>query len=247
MSIKSHDELEKLRAVGGIVARALRTMAEQVRAGITTGELNAIGARVLAENGARSAPPLVYGYPAEVCISVNDEATHGIPGARVIQPGDLVKLDLVAEKDGFYADAAVSVNVPPVNSGGRDLVHCAERAFRRALGAARAGNRVYEIGRVVEREVRRCGFSVIRELCGHGVGRAIHEPPPVPNFPDRRARGRLTEGLVITIEPVIAAGSGRTRLESDGWTFRTEDGSLAAHYEHTVVVTRGAPLLLTAA
>ena len=247
VSIKSNAEYEKMRAIGGIVARTLRAMAECLRAGITTGEVNEIGARVLAANGARSAPPFVYGYPAEVCISVNDEAMHGIPGARVIRPGDLVKLDLVAEKDGFYADAALSVNVPQVSHCGRELAYCAERAFRQALTAARAGNRIYEIGRAVEREVRRSGFSVIRELCGHGVGRTIHEPPSVPNFADRGARQKLTEGLVITIEPVIAAGSGRTRLASDGWTFHTEDGSLAAHYEHTVVITRGAPVLLTAA
>jgi methionyl aminopeptidase len=247
VSIKSHAEFEKMRAIGSIVAQALRAMSERACPGITTGELNAIGARVLAENGARSAPPLVYGYPAEVCISINDEAMHGIPGDRVVRAGDLVKLDLVAEKDGFYADAAVSVNVPPVSPCGRDLARCAERAFRKALGAACAGNRVYEIGRAVEREVSRSGFQVIRQLCGHGVGRTIHEPPSVPNFSDHSARGRLTEGLVITIEPVIAAGSGRARLENDGWTFRTEDGSLAAHYEHTVVITRGQPVLLTAA
>jgi methionyl aminopeptidase len=121
VSIKSNAEFEKMRAIGSIVAQALRAMAERVRAGITTGELNEVGARVLAENGARSAPPFVYGYPAEVCISVNDEAMHGIPGARIIQPADLVKLDLVAEKDGFYADAALSVNVPPVAQGGCEL------------------------------------------------------------------------------------------------------------------------------
>ncbi|HUJ23759.1 MAG TPA: type I methionyl aminopeptidase [Bryobacteraceae bacterium] len=247
MSIKSNNELEKMRSIGGIVARALAAMAKRVLPGITTGELNEIGARVLAENGARSAPPMVYGYPADVCISVNDEAMHGIPGGRTVQPGDLVKLDLVAEKDGFFADAAVSVNAAPASAGGRSLAHCAERAFRRALGVARAGNRVYEIGREVEREVRRSGYSVIRELCGHGVGRTIHEQPSVPNFPDRAARARLTEGLVITIEPVIAAGNGRARLEKDGWTFRTEDGSLAAHYEHTVVITRAEPILLTVA
>lgn len=247
VSIKSNVEFEKLRSIGGIVARALRAMAERVRPGITTGEINEVGARVLADNGARSAPPLVYSYPADVCISVNDEVMHGIPGKRAIQPGDLVKLDLVAEKDGFFADAAISVNVPPVHSCGLDLVQCAERAFRQGLGAARAGNRVYEIGRAVEREVRRSGFNVVREVCGHGVGRTIHEQPTVPNFADRSARARLTEGLVITIEPVIAAGSGRTRLEEDGWTFRTTDGSLAAHFEHTVVITRGQPVLLTAA
>jgi len=247
VSIKSNVEFEKMRSIGGIVGRVLRAMAERVRPGITTGELNEIGARALAENGARSAPPLVYGYPADVCISVNDEVMHGIPGARAIQPGDLVKLDLVAEKDGFYADAAISVNVSPVTSCGRDLAQCAERAFRHGLGAARAGNRVYEIGRAVEREVRRSGFSVVRELGGHGVGRTIHEQPSVPNFADRSARARLAEGLVITIEPVIAAGNGRARLEDDGWTFRTTDGSLAAHFEHTIVITRGQPVLLTAA
>ena len=196
MSIKSNVEFEKMRSIGGIVARALRAMAERVRPGIATGELDEMGARILAENGARSAPPLVYGYPADVCISVNDEVMHGIPGARTIQPGDLVKLDLVAEKDGFYADAAISVNVPPVTSCGRDLAQCAERAFHQGLGAARAGNRVYEIGRAVEREVRRSGFSVVRELCGHGVGRTIHEQPTVPNFADRGARARLTLSLI---------------------------------------------------
>lgn len=247
VSIKSDAELEKMRVIGGIVARALRVMAENLRAGMTTGELNAIGARVLNQNGARSAPPLVYNYPAEVCISVNDEAMHGIPGGRVLHPGDLVKLDLVAEKDGFFADAAVSIQVPPISAPARELMNCAERAFRHALTVARAGNRVREIGRVVEREVKRSGFSVIRELCGHGVGRTIHEAPAVPNFADRNARARLTEGLVITIEPVITAGNGRARLDKDGWTFRTEDGSLAAHYEHTVVITRGQPVLLTAA
>lgn len=236
-----------MRAIGGIVAQALRAMTAQVRPGITTAELNAVGARVLAMNGARSAPPLVYGFPAEVCISINDEAMHGIPGACVIQPGDLVKLDLVAEKDGFYADAAVSVNVPPVCECGRDLARCAVRAFHKALDVAQAGARVYAIGRAVEHEVRRSGFQVIRELGGHGVGRTIHERPSVPNFADRSARERLTEGLVITIEPVIAAGNGRAHLENDGWTFRTQDGSLAAHYEHTVVITRGKPVLLTAA
>ena len=163
MSIKSNAEFDKLRTIGAIVASALRTMAAQTRAGITTAELNAIGARILAGSGARSAPPFVYGFPGDICISVNDEAMHGIPGARTIQPGDLVKLDLVAEKDGFYADAAVTVNVPPGSEQGRELAHCAERAFHQALGAARAGNRVYEIGRAVEREVRRSGFSVIRQ------------------------------------------------------------------------------------
>jgi methionyl aminopeptidase len=247
MSIRSQSEFEKLRVIGKIVRQALDKTAAAVRPGITTGELDEIGAAVLAQNGAESAPPKVYGFPGALCISVNDEAIHGIPGDRVIESGDLVKLDLVAQKDGFYADAAVTIRVGDVSPIADALARCAERAFYRALGSARAGNRVHEIGRVVDRETRRFGFRVIRELCGHGVGRTIHEPPSVPNYHEPRLRARLTEGLVITIEPIISAGSGQGVLQPDRWTIRTADGSLSAHYEHTVVITKREPILLTAA
>jgi len=245
MSIQSQSQLDKLRIIGRIVRLALDTTAAAVRLGVTTRELDAIGARVLADHGAESAPPKVYGFPGALCISVNDEAIHGIPGDRVIQGGDLVKLDLVAEKDGYFADAAVTVAVGEVTAKAIALKRCAESAFCLAAKSARAGNRVYDIGRAVERETARCGFSVIRELCGHGVGRTIHEPPTVPNYHDSRFKARLTEGLVITIEPILSAGNGQAKLQPDGWTIRTTDGSLAAHFEHTVVITRGEPILLT--
>jgi methionyl aminopeptidase len=245
MSISSPEQFEKLRACGRIVAKALRTMAAAVCPGVTTAELAVIGSRVLAENGARSSPPRVYGFPGDVCISVNDEVVHGIPGERVLQPGDLVKLDLTAEKDGYHTDSAMTVQVPPVTVAATQLSHCAERAFRQSLDAARAGNSVREIGRAVEREVRRRGFHVIRELGGHGIGRTIHEEPSVPNFADPLSRARLTEGLVLTIEPIIAERTSRVRLDADKWTLRTGDGSLAAHYEHTLVITRDKPILLT--
>jgi methionyl aminopeptidase len=247
MSITTTEQFVKLRACGKIVAKALRAMAAEVRPGITSAELSEIGARILAEHGARSSPPMVYGFPGDVCISVNDEVVHGIPGNRAIHPGDLVKLDLTAEKDGYHTDSAVSIQVPPVSEVPSQLARCAEKAFRQALHAARAGNRTKDIGRAVEREVRRRGFHVVRELGGHGVGRTIHEPPSVPNFADPEARTTLTEGLVIAIEPIISAGSGEVALDRDGWTVRTTDGSLSAHYEHTVVITKGEPLLLTAA
>ena len=202
---------------------------------------------MLAESGAESAPPKVYGFPGALCISVNDEAIHGVPGTRVLQTGDLVKLDLVAEKEGFFADAAVTVSVGVASENATALARCAESAFHQALRSARAGNRVSEIGRAVEHETHRRGFRVMRELCGHGVGRGIHEAPSVPNFYDPRSKTRLTEGLVITIEPIVAAGTGRGVLQKDGWTIRTADGALAAHYEHTLVITKGAPILLTAA
>ncbi|MGB7281395.1 MAG: type I methionyl aminopeptidase [Candidatus Acidiferrum sp.] len=245
MSINSPEQLEKLRACGQIVAKALRAMSAAVRPGVTTAELSEIGSRILAENGARSSPPMVYKFPGDVCISVNDEVVHGIPGHRAIQPGDLVKLDLTAEKDGYHTDSAVSIQVPPVQEKLRELAHCAERAFRQALTAARPGNRTKDIGRAVEREVRRRGFFVVRELGGHGVGRTIHEEPSVPNYADPSARHLLAEGLVIAIEPIIAAGTGRVSLDRDGWTVRTADGSLSAHYEHTIVITRREPILLT--
>ncbi len=247
MSVESRTDLEALKAIGKIVAIVLQRMMKHLAPGITTAELDRIAASALSEYGARAAPPLVYGFPGATCISVNDEAIHGIPGERVIKPGDVVKLDVTAEKDGYLADAARTVPVPPVSEAARSLAACAEVAFRNALPAARAGHRIWEIGMAVEAEVKRSGFSVIRELCGHGIGRTIHENPCVPNYADPSARGRLHEGLVITVEPIIAAGNGRPVLEKDGWTIKTADGSLAAHYEHTLVITSGAPILLTEA
>jgi len=247
MSIRSQTEFEKLRVIGRIVRKALDVTANAVRPGITTGELDEIGGRVLADNGAQSAPPKVYGFPGALCISIDEEAIHGIPGPRVVQSGDLVKLDLVAEKDGFFADAAVTVRAGEVSSGAGALARCAESAFYRAAQKACAGSRVNEIGRAVDAETRRCGFRVMPHLCGHGVGRTIHEPPSVPNYYDPRLRTRLTEGLVITIEPIVTSGSGEGVLQPDGWTICTADGSLAAHYEHTVVITKRDPILITAA
>jgi methionyl aminopeptidase len=250
MSITNNEEFQKLKACGMIVAKALRAMSAQVRVGVTTAELSEIGAKVLAEHGARSSPPMVYGFPGDVCISVNDEVVHGIPGGRTLRAGDLLKLDLTAGKDGFHTDSAVSIEVEASSqskSRAHELAHCAERAFRQALPLARAGNLTKDIGRAIEREVRRRGFCVVRELGGHGIGRTIHEDPSVPNWSDPMARDLLTEGLVVTVEPIIAERRGDVRLDPDGWTVKTCDGGLSAHYEHTIVITRGAPILLTAA
>lgn len=247
MSIVSEAQLEALRHVGRIVRLALSAMQERLSPGVTTAELDARAMEVLEEHGARSAPRLVYDFPGAVCISVNDEIVHGIPGPRVIGPGDIVKLDVVAEKDGFLADAAVTEVVPPVTVDKLRLVNCARSAFSRALDAARVGNCVNDIGRAIEDEVRRAGYAVVRELTGHGVGKTIHEQPTIPNYYDRRFNQRLTEGLVVAIEPIIAAGSGEAVSSPDGWTIRTADGSSAAHYEQSLVITAGGPILLTAA
>ena len=247
MSIESYDQLVALKHVGRICHLALAAMARFVRPGVTTLQIADVGAKIMRENGARSAPAMVYGFPGEICISVNDEAVHGIPGPRQIQPGDLVKLDVTFEKNGYMADAAITVPVEPVAEEARRLARCAERAFQEAMRVAKPQTRVNEIGRAVEREVRRSGFSVVRALCGHGIGRTIHEPPSVPNFADLTSRDRLTPGLVITVEPIIALGAGHCATAEDGWTECTVDGSLAAHFEHTIVITEKAPLLLTTA
>jgi methionyl aminopeptidase len=247
MSIESPDDLKGLAEAGRIVRLALTEMAKRVAPGVTTGELDAVAARIFRTNGALSAPRLVYGFPGEVCISVNEEAVHGIPGRRELRAGDLVKLDVTVVKDGYMADAAITVAVPPASDEKMRLLACARAAFYQALKVARAGAKVNEIGRAVESHVRKAGFAVIRDLAGHGIGRLIHEEPSVPNYHDRANNDRLTEGLVITIEPIIAAKSGRVVEERDGWTVSTADRSMTAHYEHTMVITRGRPILLTAA
>lgn len=247
MSIEGPEELQGMQAAGAVVRLVLAAMKRMVRPGLTTAELDEAGASVIEEQGARSAPALVYQFPGANCISVNEEAVHGIPGKRTLETGDLVKLDVTIEKNGFMADAAITVPVGEVSEERQRLADCAERAFTKAMLVARAGFRVSEIGRVVEHEVHRSGFAVIRELAGHGIGRTIHEAPRVPNYPDARDSQILTEGLVITVEPIIAAGSGRVFVAPDKWTMITMDRRPSAHYEHTVVITKGAPIVLTAA
>jgi methionyl aminopeptidase len=247
MSIQDELELNSLKAAGRIVRLVLDAMKAEVRPGVTTRYLDEVGGRVMLEHGARSAPSMVYKFPGVSCISLNDEAVHGIPSDRKLREGDIVKLDVTMEKDGYMADAAITVPVGHVSPQAERLIACAERAFHKAMLVARAGFRVFEIGRIVEREVRKSGFAVVRELGGHGIGRTIHEAPHVPNYPDPHASQVMTEGLVITVEPIISAGSGRIFTDKDGWTVRTGDRSLSAHFEHTLVITNGTPILLTAA
>jgi methionyl aminopeptidase len=246
MSIETDEELAALRAAGRVVAEALRAMRRAVRPGVTTGELDEVGAEVFRRYGARSGPQLDYGFPGVNCISVNDEAVHGIPGRRRLRDGDLVKLDVTAELDGFYADACVSVPVGRPRPQGVQVAATARKALLSAITAARAGAPLNAIGSVVEHTTTDRGHSVCVDLMGHGIGRRIHEPPHVPNYYSEAASETLTEGLVLTIEPIISAGTGAVRAGSDGWTILTADGTLAAHAEHTVVITNDLPLVLTA-
>ena len=247
MSITSEAEWNGLRAAGEVVRLTLQALERAVQPGVTTADLDRLAARVFAEHGARSAPALVYGFPGTVLISVNDEVVHGIPGSRRLRRGDIVKLDVTVEKDGYMADAARTVVLPGAPVRAYELRDCARAAFAMGLAAARPGGLVREVSRAIEREVRRRGFSVVPDLSGHGIGRTIHEAPTVPNFYNVAQKDVLTEGLVVAIEPIITSGSGRVVTARDGWTIRTRDGSLAAHYENTVVITSEGPQLLTAA
>ena len=247
MTIESKQDLVGMRAVGRLVALALQEMKNAVRPGMTTAQLDDIGAAFLRRRGARSAPQLTYGFPGFNCISVNDEIVHGVPGPRRIAAGDVVKIDVTAELDGLIADSAITVLVPPVAPRGLSLVRCARAAFDRALSRAAADVRIAELGRTVEDEVNRWGHSVVRDMTGHGVGRALHEEPAVPNFYSPFIPGRLEDGMVIALEPIISERQTALVEGDDGWTIRTANGCLAAHHEHTIVIHEGRAEILTAA
>jgi methionyl aminopeptidase len=248
MTINHQSELEALRMIGAIVAEARDTMGRAVEPGITTGDLDAIGRGVLDKHGARSAPQLAYKFPATTCISVNDEIAHGIPSKRrALADGDLVNIDVSAELDGYWADTGASFAVGTVSARDLELLAVTRQALAAGMREARAGNTLREIGRAVEKRAQRSGFAVVRNLCGHGVGRFIHEPPNVPNTKAEGARTRLWEGLVITIEPFLTTGASTYYEADDGWTLRTPDGSRGAQFEHTMVITKGDPIVLTLA
>jgi methionyl aminopeptidase len=247
MTISSESDLAGMQRVGKLVARTIAHMRAELRPGMTTAELDGIGERFARNEGARSAPQLAYDFPGFTCLSVNDEIVHGIPGSRVIREGDVVKLDVTLELDGYMADSAVTVVLAPVSIEARQLQRAARIAFNKGLAVARAGQTLREVGRAVESAARREGAVVIRELTGHGIGRRIHEPPSVPNWADPDSRTVLTEGLVIALEPMLTNVPARVVEEPDGWTLRTHNRVLAVHHEHTIVIRRGAPLVLTAA
>ncbi len=247
MTVESEQDLEKLKKIGRIVGETLQALLKSVRAGITTAELDEQGAKLLAAAGAHSAPIVTYNFPGNTCISINNVAAHGIPGDTVIQPGDLVNVDVSAELDGYFADTGGTVVVPPAGSDAQRLCKVTQATLWKVIHSLKAGLPMNMVGRIVESEATRNHISVVRELTGHGVGHSLHdEPGSVYNFYYPRDKRMLTEGLVLAIEPILSLGSGRIRQERDGWTLRTQDSSLVAQYEHTVVITRGHPIVITA-
>jgi len=246
MSVDTPEQLDGLKRVGRLVAATLRSLRAAVAPGVTTGELDALAAEAFAASGARSGPIMTYAYPASICVCVDDEIVHAIPGQRRLQAGQIVTLDVAAELDGYHADAAITVPVGAADRGSLRLLEATRASLAAGIRAAQPGARLRDVGAAIERTANARGFEVFKELTGHGIGRRMHEPPTVFNWPAPQANQRLTPGLVFTIEPMLTSGSARLRLERDGWTVRTRDGTASAHEEHTIMVATRGPVVLTA-
>ncbi|MBA7526816.1 Methionine aminopeptidase 1 [subsurface metagenome] len=243
--IKSDREIAIMRQAGRIVATILEVMIEQMKPGMRTKELDAIAARELEKFGAKSSFKGYQGFPATLCVSVNDEIVHGIPGERVLEESDIVSLDFGAIFEGFQGDAAVTVGVGKISSQAEQLMEATEGALKSGITAAYPGAKLGDISAAVQNYAESRGYSVVREYTGHGIGREMHEEPQIPNFGPLGVGPVLKKGMTLALEPMVNVGDWRTRLGNDHWVVFTADGSLSAHFEHTIAITNGEPEVLT--
>ncbi|WP_020649461.1 type I methionyl aminopeptidase [Solimonas variicoloris] len=246
MTIETENDVVALKRIGRIVSYVLQEMLDAAEPGMTTRELDAIGEQLLARHGARSAPQLTYDFPGATCISINEQAAHGIPGDRVIRAGDVLNVDVSAELDGYFADTGGTKVVPPTNPQKTRLCHATRTALEYAMKQARAGQPVNGIGAAIQRTAKTYGFKIIENLGSHGVGRALHEEPEsIAGYFDPADRRILKEGMVITIEPFLSTKSRIVTETDDGWTLVGAHGNLSAQYEHTMIITKGDPIVVT--
>jgi methionyl aminopeptidase len=247
VEIKSPEQISRMREAGLVVGETLELLRRTVEAGMTTADLDAVAEKAIRSAGATPSFLGYHGFPATLCVSVNDEVVHGIPGDRVIADGDLVSIDCGAIVDGWHGDAAITVGVGQVPDRALELIRVTEEAMWRGIAAAALGGRVGDISHAVEQHVRRHdGLGVVEEYVGHGIGSAMHQPPNVPNV-GRPGRGpRLVEGLALAVEPMVVLGDPANHVLDDDWTVKTDDGSLAAHFEHTFTLTETGTWVLTA-
>ena len=243
---KSSAEIEKMALAGTLVADTIAHVGEQLRPGVTTGELDKIAEAFIRDRGGIPTSQGYRGYPAAICISPNDMVMHGIPGAHVVADGDLITIDVGATLDGYIADSAFTFGVGEIDPEAERLLEVCQAALWAGMEEARPGNRVGDISAAIQQKVEAAGFSVVRSLVGHGVGKHYHEDPHIPNFGEPGRGPVLSEGTTIAIEPMITMGGPNVYLHDDDWSISTEDGSLAAHFEHTVAVTAEGPRILTA-
>jgi methionyl aminopeptidase len=244
---RSTAELEKMREAGRLVGEVLTDLTARVVPGVTTAELDEVAEERIRQAGAIPAFKGYHGYPATICASINEEVIHGIPsGRRILNEGDVISIDVGASLDGYYGDSAVTLAVGQVSEQAATLLRVTEESLYKAIERVRPGARVSDIGHAVQQHVEAYGFSVVREFVGHGIGQRMHEEPQVPNYGEPGRGPRLTEGMVLAIEPMVNAGKPAVKVLADGWTAVTRDGSLSAHFEHTVAVTASGPWILTA-
>lgn len=243
--LKSHQEIEKIRRAGCIVAGAIEELKKRVCPGIKTRDLDRIAEEFIMKNGGTPAFKGYRGYPNTTCISVNEEIVHGIPAERVIKEGDIVSIDLGVQLNGYYGDGAVTFPAGNINSKAKRLLEITETSLYRAIDTAVIGNRVSDISYSIQSYIEDAGYSVVREFVGHGIGRSLHEDPPVPNFGEPGKGARLKAGMVLAIEPMVNIGGSDLIVLENGWTAVTKDRSLSAHFEHTVAITEDGPLILT--
>ena len=243
---RSAAEIDRLRAANRLVAQVLGELAGAVRAGVTTAELDAMAEELVRAAGAEPAFKGYRGFPATLCASINQEVVHGIPSARTLRPGDIVSLAMGVKLDGFYGDSAITVPVGEVPERTQELLRVTRESLERAIAQVKVGGRLSDIGHAVQEWVEAHGFSVVREFVGHGIGERLHEEPQIPNYGQPGRGPKLAEGMILAIEPMVAMGRPEVKVLGDGWTAVTKDGSLAAHFEHTVAVTARGPLILTA-
>jgi methionyl aminopeptidase len=243
--IKSPREIAIMRETGRVVAAVIEALAKTVSAGVTTGELDKVADRELKKHGAVSAFKGYRGFPASICTSINEEVVHGIPGSRILKAGDIISLDVGAILDGFYADAAVTLPVGKISAEAQRLIETTEGALQAGIAAARSGARLGDISAAIQSYVESKNFSVVREYVGHGVGRDLHEDPQIPNFGIAGEGLLLKKGMTLALEPMVNAGEWRTRVADNRWTVSTIDGSLSAHFEHTIATTDGSAEILT--
>ena len=242
---KSTRELRYMRDAGRVVANVFQELEKAIRPGVTTGELNRLAEDFITRQGARPAFKGLYGFPAAICTSVNEQVVHGIPGLRKLEAGDIISIDIGAEINGYFGDAAVTFPVGDISPEARRLLDVTRGALFAGIEMARTGNRLSDVSHAIQSHVEKHGFSVVRDYVGHGIGRKMHEDPQVPNF-GRPGRGpRLEPGMTLAIEPMVNAGTYEVMTLNDGWTVVTCDGSLSAHFEHTVAITNGAAEILT--
>ncbi|ANE56092.1 type I methionyl aminopeptidase [Methylomonas sp. DH-1] len=246
MIIQTQHDIVGLKRIGRIVSLVLQRMLDAAEPGITTRELDMLGERLLGEHGARSAPKLTYNFPGTTCISINEQAAHGIPGGRIVRAGDVLNIDVSAELDGYFADTGGTTIVPPTTPQKTRLCHATRVALAEAMKRARVGQPINGIGAAIERTAKAYGFKVIENLGSHGVGRALHEEPEhIAGYFDPADKRILQEGMVITIEPFLSTKSRVVTETADGWTLAGVRGNLSAQYEHTMVITKGAPIVVT--